>query len=1066
MIQRTFDVVGQDDITGIVAELQSIVEVYSARAKFLQVQFYRFSCKEVLKLLAPVQEAFPDIKIVAFSLFAPAPLRLSAERTFVFGEPVIRLGFRFFMRSEVHVLSYDLTELSVEDMIFRARRDILATPSVKGAAFFCAGEKLAVSDILERMSEGLEQIPLFGTKADVPYGPGMEAAGLERQVPCLFYKKKYEKAVVLVLYTGEQLQVKADYIFGWKPIGKAMQVPVADSDSVADDTLVTAIDGLPPAEVFRKYFGVQFDSFLPMNTGDFPLTVERDGMPLARIPMYATPEGGLILIGNIRQGEYAQFSYSLPKEILADTRQHCASMAAFYPEAMDLFLCANRAMVLHDDAQLEIDYFKKIAPELQFCYGSGEIYRYQGQGALLNSSIVAVGMREGPADAVHPALEELSAVEEDSSGVLPLPVRLLTFMKAMTGDLTTYVEKASRASESKSAFLSNMSHEIRTPINAVLGLDEMILRESTEDNIKGYARDIQSSGRSLLTIINDILDFSKIEAGKMEIINTEYDLRQTISDIRNMLEVRALDKGLEFIVDVDHDMPHLLYGDEIRIKQCIVNILTNAVKYTRVGSVMISFGYERKDAGRIMMTVKVTDTGIGIKQEDMPKLFMPFERIEERRNRSVEGTGLGMSIVNSLLSQMGSRLSVESVYGKGSSFSFSVEQRVIKWEKIGSREEAMAALSSGSSDYVESFQAPAARILVVDDMPMNLVVIKGLLKSTRIQVDTAASAAEGIIMAENNFYHLLFIDHLMPKMDGIEMLGKLRSDPLSKNRHTVCIALTANAVSGAKELYLSAGFDDYLSKPVEYKNLEAMISSYLPKELLLQQGQSGFIDMKPGEWNGVERRESTCAVNTMFNDVFKLDVEAALRNCGDKDVFLDAVRNFYDAIETKAAEIEGYVLSADWKNFTVQVHALKSTARLIGMDALSEKARVMEAAGNAAQRGDGSASADIISSCPAMLADYRACLVTLAPLCGRVVQPSAAGSAAASLPAISAEEFREALAALRELVTAFDFRSADALIAELSGHSLPEGCTARFSEIKKAVREVDANAVLKLLEDI
>jgi len=1066
MIQRTFDVTKQEEITGVVAELQSMVEVSAAKDKFLQVGFYRFSCKDVLKLLAPVQEAFPDIKLLAFSLFAPEPMGLNADGTFIFREPVIKLGFRFFMQSEVKILIYDLAELSVEDMIFRARRDILATPAVKGVSCLCVGEKLAVSDMLERMTAGLEDIPVFGMKADVPYGPGMETAKIEKQSPCIFYGKKCDRGVALVLYTGAGLQVRTDYIFGWKPIGKKMAITVADKDSVADDTLITGIDGMRPEDAFKKYFGIKFDQYLPMNTGEFPLTVTRNGLQLARIPMYTTPEGNLLLIGGIRQGEYAQFSYSLPDEILAGTRSRCADMAAFNPEALELFPCANRSMVLREDAKKEIDFYRCILPEILYSYGSGEIYRWHGQGALLNSSLVAVGMREGAAEGVNPAFAELSAEEKtENTGALSLPVRLLTFMKAMTGDLTSYVEKASRASESKSAFLSNMSHEIRTPINAVLGLDEMILRESSEDTIRGYARDIQSSGRSLLTIINDILDFSKIEAGKMEIINAEYDLRQTLSDIRNMLEVRALDKGLEFIISADDEMPHLLYGDEVRIKQCMVNILTNAVKYTRVGSVMLSVGCKKKDEDHILLNIKVSDTGIGIKKEDMPKLFLPFERIEERRNRSVEGTGLGMSIVNSLLAQMGSRLSVESTYGQGSSFSFSVEQRVCSWERLGSRDDMLAARESENAAYMESFQAPAARILVVDDMPMNLVVIKGLLKMTRVQVDTAASAAEGLVLAQNNAYHLIFIDHLMPKVDGIEMLGKLRSDPLSKNRHTVCIALTANAVSGAREMYLAAGFDDYLSKPVEYKKLEAMLADYLPKELLLTQGQGGFIDMNHAEWNGVERRESACVVNLIFNDTFKLDIEEALKNCGDKDVFMDAVKNFYDGIEEKATEIEGYVASGDWKNFTVQVHALKSSARLIGMGDLSERAKAMEAAGNAAQRGDRSAFDDIAVHTPKLLADYRSCLQTLAPLRGKVVLPAqAAGDGAASKPAIPEETYREALSALRELVSAFDFGSADAIIAELDSKTLPENCAGQFAALKRAVRSVDADAVLKLLD--
>ncbi len=389
-------------------------------------------------------------------------------------------------------------------------------------------------------------------------------------------------------------------------------------------------------------------------------------------------------------------------------------------------------------------------------------------------------------------------------------------------------ELADAANKAKSAFLANMSHEIRTPINAILGMDEMILRESEEQKITAYAADIRDAGKTLLSLINDILDFSKVEEGKMEILPAQYDLSSLVNDLSNMIIGRAEDKGLRFNVRVDESTPHLLFGDEIRIRQCALNILTNAVKYTEKGSVTLSVGYEKLSEEKIALKVSVSDTGIGMKQEDMDKLFSPFARIEEMRNRTIEGTGLGMSITRELLGLMGSRLDVKSVYGEGSTFSFAVEQPVVKWEGVG---RLTCSLEQGGGDrkaYRELFHAPDARILVVDDTPVNLSVVRGLLKKTRVAVDTAESGREAIEKAAKQRYDVIFVDHMMPVMDGIETLGELKKLPDADK--TVYIALTANAISGARERYLAAGFSDYLSKPVDGRKLEKMLKAYLPKE--------------------------------------------------------------------------------------------------------------------------------------------------------------------------------------------------------------------------------------------
>ncbi|MBR1397632.1 MAG: hypothetical protein IJ563_08890 [Selenomonadaceae bacterium] len=312
-------------------------------------------------------------------------------------------------------------------------------------------------------------------------------------------------------------------------------------------------------------------------------------------------------------------------------------------------------------------------------------------------------------------------------------------------------ERAFAASDAKSSFLSNMSHEIRTPINAILGMNEMILRECEDTEILAYSESIKTAGNTLLGLVNDILDFSKIEAGKIEIIPVNYDLSSLINDLVNMIQIKADDKGLALALDFDKNLPKLLHGDEIRIKQVITNILTNSVKYTEKGSITFSIGFKRieDEPDSVILLVSVKDTGIGIKPEDMKKLFMEFERIEEERNRNVEGTGLGMAITKNLLYLMETNLNVESVYGFGTKFSFELKQKVVKWEPLGNYEESYKSSLSANKKYKEKFIAPAAQLLVVDDNPMNLMVFKSLLKQTKVKIDMANSGDEAILLTQD-----------------------------------------------------------------------------------------------------------------------------------------------------------------------------------------------------------------------------------------------------------------------------------------------------------------------------
>ncbi|WP_022760014.1 ATP-binding protein [Butyrivibrio sp. AD3002] len=417
------------------------------------------------------------------------------------------------------------------------------------------------------------------------------------------------------------------------------------------------------------------------------------------------------------------------------------------------------------------------------------------------------------------------------------------------------------ANGAKTQFLSQMSHEIRTPINAIIGMDELILREYDDNQLKKYAHNIKSASNTLLTLINDVLDFSKIEAGKMELYNVEYDLADMISELVNMVEERAKNKGLEFNTIVNSQIPHLLYGDNVRLKQVILNILTNAVKYTEHGSIefavdYIDGGHLDKDSS-IGLKISVSDTGIGIREEDMHRLYDPFERLEETRNRNIEGSGLGMSIVQKFLKLMNSELYVKSEYGKGSTFSFVVEQQIRSFEPIGDFKVAYDKIIEDDSNYRELFTAPDADILVVDDNEINLVVTRNLLKDTMINIETASSGKEALLMTAKKKYDLMLIDHRMPEMDGMEMLWRLKSDEKNINRDTPSIALTANAFSGARDVYRKSGFQDYLSKPIIGDALEKMLINYLPEDKVYKNDNDLKKKKKPQKYSKTgERGES------------------------------------------------------------------------------------------------------------------------------------------------------------------------------------------------------------------
>ena len=492
-------------------------------------------------------------------------------------------------------------------------------------------------------------------------------------------------------------------------------------------------------------------------------------------------------------------------------------------------------------------------------------------------------------------------------------------------------QEAEAANMAKSSFLANMSHEIRTPINAILGMNEMILREEKDPAIRGYAGNLQASGNSLLSIVSDVLDISKIESGKLEIIPVDYEVNSLISDCCNMAAGRAKAKELELLVECADNVPMKLCGDETHIRQIIMNLLTNAVKYTEKGTVKLIVSGRFTDGG-FVLKVDVSDTGIGIAEENLPQLFTQFQRFDLQRNRNIEGTGLGLSIVKRLCDLMSGTITARSVLGSGSTFTVELPQKVVDSTPCGG---VNLNYSAGAEhEYHHSFEAPEAKILAVDDLPVNLLVIANLLKETRIKIDTAGSGRECLDKCSQQKYDLILMDHMMPEMDGVQTFEKLHGDKSSPNFETPVIMLTANALAGMREQYMDVGFADYVSKPVRGAKLEEAIRRNLPESLIKPASPEIPAEAVSTEPSGFA---DICSA------VPELNVNAALQYCcGSAELLNDLLHDFTE--NDHFSDLKAAFEEKRWEDYRRHAHSLKSTSLMIGLTGLSERARASELA--------------------------------------------------------------------------------------------------------------------------
>lgn len=708
-------------------------------------------------------------------------------------------------------------------------------------------------------------------------------------------------------------------------------------------------------------------------------------------------------------------------------------------------------------------------------------------------------------------------------------------------------EELKRAAGMKSDFLANMSHEIRTPMNAVIGMAEMALREDLPPVARNYINQIKSAGKSLLTIINDILDFSKIESGKMDINEVDYEPLSLINDVASIVVTRLEDKDVELILDVSPTLPNKLQGDNIRIKQVLLNLANNATKFTSHGRIILSVGYEPIDDCSINLQVSIQDTGIGIKEEDLDKLFQSFQQLDSKRNRNIEGTGLGLAISKQLVNLMNGDIKVESEYNKGSTFSFTIPQEIMDdtpivkvedpedilvaalisndyvrdhleadVEKLGVAytrirtvsdikdlpvdkkavflfvenpmfsdpvEEFVrnhpqmtavllikfndavrhdltnlvvlkkpvfilnvAAILNGQELYYEGsemerldkdFIAPDANILIVDDSAINLTVAEGLLEPLKMQIDTAISGKLALEMIEEKHYDIIFMDHMMPELDGVETTHLIRR--FHPEYHDVpIIALTANAVDGTKEMFCQEGMNDFVAKPIELRRLINAVRQWLPIEKI----------QKSATATTVIRSDTPIEL-----EVADLDVNGAVKLLGSEQLFFTILKDYYNLIEKKASQIKVLEETGNWPAYTIEVHALKSASRQIGANTLADKAAELEKAGNARD------TFYIRSNTDDMLEQYCGYLTSLKPFCAEEEEEEAPKESA------TIDELNSCFADMRAAMEELDMDQMEEVVSRLKGYSYDDVQADLFSRLKEASDSVDVDACEEIIKE-
>ena len=944
----------------------------------------------------------------------------------------------------IKVFQHEVVGFDIDKLNDVVAREIHSVQDAKSAEILLTASSISEKKLLRNYRRDLSDVKIYGGGA-----LNVDVNTINTMVFSKGNKATYG-GMVFVVVGGVDYNVNLIRVVGWKPLGKRFAITKSENNKLIE------LDNQPAFNAYSRYLNVENDEYFAKNTYEFPLlTQTRTGEIILKSPAMANADGSLEMFSSVEGYQYAQLAYGDPDTIMDTVYEAAHSLREMSPETISIFSCCARLSFWGDQASVETIPFQKVASTFGF-YTSGELMGLNGNLEVHNETMVIAACREGEPDNKFVAVAEK---KEKRHEYIPQNRRLMNFIGIATkeldennrqlDELVKEIEakriEADRANMAKSDFLANMSHEIRTPINAILGFNTMILRETKDKSIIDYAVDIRNSGNNLLAIINEILDLSKIESGKMEIIPVQYSLANMIKDAVKMVSLKAEEKGLEVKLDIDPNLPAILYGDDIRIKQVIINLINNSIKYTNKGSVTLKINGTVNDFD-IILHIAVIDTGVGIRSEDMDKLFEKFKRIEENRNRNIEGSGLGMNITAKLLSLMDSSLRVESEYGEGSTFYFDLQQVIVDEKPLGNISFAPddEVETSLGVDYKSSFSAPGAKILLVDDNSMNRKVFINLLKKTEIQIDEADGGYKSLEMTAAKKYDMIFMDHMMPDLDGIETFKRMRASEDDLNRETPVIILTANAISGAREEYIDIGFEEFVSKPFNPEKIEELMVTYLPSEKVIRN--------KPG---------STCdepKEKVPLPEIDGIDIEKALKNLGDAEMVIEAMKMFATNGISDAAELrklfdafKAEQNDSTYDAFRIKVHSMKSSAAYIGATTPSSMARFLEFSAKD-KRGE-----DILAVTEPFLGEWERTR--------KKVEEAVSVSAENKKP-FDAEVFIEKIPFLNEAVSEMDIDRADDIMTLLNDYEIPDNLKEIYPSLQAAVSNIEVDTVDELCQKI
>ncbi len=598
----------------------------------------------------------------------------------------------------------------------------------------------------------------------------------------------------------------------------------------------------------------------------------------------------------------------------------------------------------------------------------------------------------------------------------------MTDIEAYIDEIKQVRSQAEKASIAKSEFLANMSHEIRTPMNAIIGLNDIIMEECGDNEIYDHAKDVQSAAKNLLTIINDILDLSKVEAGKMELVKEDYYIKVMADEVMGMMDMAASKRGLLLKYECDESIPCGYNGDDGRIKQILINILSNAIKFTEKGYVRASItGKPGRKADEELITFCVEDTGCGIREEDLEKIFEDFRQVDSRRNRSAEGTGLGLAIVKHLVGMMEGTVGVESTYGRGTTFTITIPQKIVDSRPVS----AMPDISRTEHKLTDLFTAPDVKVLIVDDNVINRKVARGFLKNYAFDLTEAGSGPEAVELARDHRYDIIFMDHMMPGMDGIEAAEIIRRDCGENGKAPAMVALTANAMEGMREHFLACGFQDFIAKPLDRKELNQLLLRWVPEE----RRHPESVEEEPG-----------------LPDTFRIDglcMDAAMQYyAGGAEGFVELLE-LYCLDGRRKTGLLRELAESDIARYQIEVHGLKSASANIGAMDVSAMAREQE---KAAARGD---REYISAHFPMLLAEYETLIANIEDFLEGYRQGK---TPTEKLPCPPAEELREQVAAALEQLKHFHSRECAEKVDALLGCELPKDVEERLLRIREQLR--------------